>query len=245
MHGGIRGIIFDFDATLGIGELDKAGVNQEMFEVLRARGLTLDFPDYLATVTQELARLDRVRMDTGLEPTFAEYYGKALTSLGFQPNPALIEEWQRRIWNHHCFRLYPTAQETLEALASRNYRMAVVSNTINGTTRFNLERTGISSFFRIVIQSCDVGVRKPNRRIFELALADLEFRADECLAIGNSPYFDIMRPHEMGMTTVLMRTELSYREPRGLADGVLREPDFAIDRLEELLAVLEGLSRWT
>jgi HAD superfamily hydrolase (TIGR01662 family) len=160
-----------------------------------------------------------------------------LTALGIDVDDGLLDEWRQRIWSHHSFSLYPTTVETLQKLTDRGYSMAVVSNTINGTTTYGLERAGIQHFFSFVIQSCDVGVRKPNPRIFEIALSRLCVDSEHVLAVGNSPYFDITEPHHMGMHTVLMRTELSYREPSA-SRVLLTEPDFAVDRLEEILAIL-------
>lgn len=238
MTGPIRAIVFDFDATLGIAHLDKDAARRQMFDRLEGEGrVQREFAFFANAMAEGQAELDRERMATRREPTFAGYYGTAFANAGVDTDEALLAEWRDLLLRHHEFRLYPSTARTIQALRQRGISLAVVSNTINGTTTYTLQRLGLLSSFVTVIQSCDVGVRKPDPKVFLMALDVLGVPPEETASVGNSPYFDIAEPGRLGMTTVLMRTELSYREPADDVGSI--RADFEIDRTSEVLDILD------
>jgi HAD superfamily hydrolase (TIGR01509 family) len=56
------------------------------------------------------------------------------------------------------------------------YRLGVISNA-NGTVKKAFARLGIARFFDTIVDSAEVGVEKPDVRIFELALRQMNARA--------------------------------------------------------------------
>ena len=72
---------------------------------------------------------------------------------------------ERNLWEHVPDDVVPT----LAALRARGLRLTVVSNA-NGTLCDHLERLGLASRFHCVLDSFDLGVEKPDPRLFELAL---------------------------------------------------------------------------
>ena len=77
----------------------------------------------------------------------------------------------------------------LETLMTR-YDLAVVSN-FYGNLRMVLADFGILRYFKVVIDSGEVGVRKPDTAIFEMALDALGHAPDEVLVVGDSYKNDI------------------------------------------------------
>ena len=66
----------------------------------------------------------------------------------------------------------PNAHEVLEVLTHR-YKLAIICNTnANGErVREILKSAGIERYFDLVLLSSEVGLRKPDARIFRVALA--------------------------------------------------------------------------
>ena len=88
-----------------------------------------------------------------------------------------------------------------------------------------------------VLISGDFGFRKPDRRLFALALDQMSLRADETLFVGNDMYRDIYGAHGAGMRTVMFRSNQGDQSYHGA------EPDYVIDRFQDLpraVAFLQG-----
>jgi putative hydrolase of the HAD superfamily len=135
-------------------------------------------------------------------------------------------------------RLYDDALPTLQALKSRGYRLGLVSNTPWGTPDYlwqqQAERFGVASFLEVRLFSSDVGVRKPDPRIFLEALRGLGARPERALFVGDTPHEDVAGAKAVGMTAALLA-----RGP--VPPTAAQHPgDFRIARLTELLDRLPG-----
>ncbi len=86
---------------------------------------------------------------------------------------------------------------TLQELKERGYRLAIVSNHHAALLDF-LREQGLARYFESIIISALVGVEKPNVRIMELALEQLELPADQCLYVGDHP-LDVLCAKAAGM----------------------------------------------
>lgn len=232
----IDGLIFDFDATLGKGSLDKAAFHADIFRLCGCPRTYRSESEFGVALRARLAELDKERMETEREFTFHNYYQLALATLGITASDALLDELYASLLGRYSFRFYDGSLNALQKLHERGFALTVLSNTVNGTTRHVLESTGVSQLFRGILQSCDIGIRKPSRLAFQLALDRLELPPGAALSIGNSPYFDLNPAARLGIGTVLVESELSYREPTGSA--LEREPDFRVQSIAELPAIL-------
>ena len=118
---------------------------------------------------------------------------------------------------------------TLERLAARGFRLGVVSNA-DGRVRGLLQELGLARHFGIIVDSHEVGVEKPDPRIFEVARAHFGVAAGACVHVGDFPQVDVVGAQRAGMSAVLL-------DPLGLGT----EHDCAIiAELGELEALIEG-----
>lgn len=102
----------------------------------------------------------------------------------------------------------PKVIDSLPILAARGYRLCVVSNNPwSESIRASLRRHNVDSLFEQVIVSCDVGFRKPHRRIFEELVRALDLPSSEVLFVGDSYTHDVETPMNMGMRTCLVDFE--------------------------------------
>ena len=81
--------------------------------------------------------------------------------------------------------LNPGARELVETLAGQ-YRLGMVTNGYSDSQRGRLAAAGWSDRFDPLLISEEVGVAKPDRRIFLMALEQLELGAAEVLYVGDS-----------------------------------------------------------
>lgn len=88
------------------------------------------------------------------------------------------------------------ARPTLDALYER-YPMVLVSN-FYGNVEAVLEDFDLRRYFRKIIESAVVGVRKPDPRIFELGVEALGLKPEETLVVGDSFKKDIVPAESLG-----------------------------------------------
>jgi len=89
--------------------------------------------------------------------------------------------------------------ETIAELA-RTRRVAIVTN--GGTAqRVKLQRIGLESIVRMVIVSEEIGIAKPDARIFQHALKWSECAPAELLFVGDEPVIDLAPASSLGMAT--------------------------------------------
>lgn len=95
------------------------------------------------------------------------------------------------------------AAETLDALRSRGYRLGVVSNA-DGRVRQLLEEAGLASRLEIILDSAEVGVEKPDPRIFHAATQRLGLSPELCAYVGDIYEIDIVGAREAGLLPILI-----------------------------------------
>jgi HAD superfamily hydrolase (TIGR01509 family) len=101
--------------------------------------------------------------------------------------------------------LVDAAHALLEALRDRKLRLAVVANTWPGPARLarrELEELGVARRVDRVVLSDEVGVRKPSRAIYELALAQLGLDPLEAVHVGDRVVDDVAGASAIGLGTV-------------------------------------------
>jgi putative hydrolase of the HAD superfamily len=82
------------------------------------------------------------------------------------------------------FRLADGAEMALDALRGAGLALACVANWDAGLIE-HLKRVGVDDRFDVVLSSAEAGAEKPDRRIFDTALARLGISADRALHIGD------------------------------------------------------------
>ena len=69
----------------------------------------------------------------------------------------------------------------------------------------------LAALVDVAIFSCEVGVRKPNPRIFEIAVDRLETVAERCVYVGDGGSRELTAASTLGMTAVCIRAP--HEEP--------------------------------
>lgn len=112
--------------------------------------------------------------------------------------------------------------QVLERLHEAGYPMVLVSN-FYGNINQVLEDAGMKKFFKQVIESAVVGVRKPNPAIFALGVCALDLPASQVLVVGDTYGKDIVPAHSLGCHTLWIKglqwEDKEYDE--SIPDGII------------------------
>ena len=100
--------------------------------------------------------------------------------------------------------LKPYTIETLQYLKDKGYRLHIVTNGIKDIQIKKIENSGISRFFELIITSEEVGIPKPDKRIFRYALTKANARKIKSIVIGDSWESDIIGAQQVGMKSIFI-----------------------------------------
>jgi HAD superfamily hydrolase (TIGR01549 family) len=130
-------------------------------------------------------------------------------------------------------RPYPEAKPLLEKL-SKAYKLGVIANQSRGASE-RLENYGLLQYIDFVLGSAQVGLHKPDPRIFRLALEKAGCKPHEAVMIGDRPDNDIYPAKLIGLRTIRIRQGTSSTQ---LAKSEAYEADVTVHSLDELYEVL-------
>lgn len=89
-------------------------------------------------------------------------------------------------------RLIPHACEMLSDLHEKGYKLYILSNGFAEVQARKLEAGKVAQFFSRIVLSDEIGITKPDRRIFDYALEVTDGKAETTLMIGDNYDADIM-----------------------------------------------------
>jgi putative hydrolase of the HAD superfamily len=140
-----------------------------------------------------------------------------------QPNLVRNLEAMRKRAISKLYRLYNRALPTLSELREK-YHLALVSNCSMGT-REEISSLGLTRFFEHMSLSYEVGVRKPDKRIYLDASNALAVKEHECIFVADE-ISDLEGVVPLNMKTLLVRqgssTYSEAKDPNFEADAECR-----------------------
>jgi len=92
-----------------------------------------------------------------------------------------------------------------------------------------IKSSGLQEYFGLIVTSETTGFRKPDPRIFQYALDQLEAEASVCLMIGDNPSSDILGAQRASIDQV-------FFNPSGKKIDLI--PTYEINHLQELESLL-------
>ena len=198
---GIKGIIFDYGGTI-----DSRGVHwsEIIYDSYKHAGLDIDktkFRDAYVYAERELAKVRHILpehnfYDLLLIKMRIELSNLASTGIIAESD---VEKYAQPI-AQYCYeqakQCIEEARPTLQALYDR-FPMVLVSN-FYGNVEAVLSDFNLRHFFRAIVESAVVGVRKPDPKIFALGVEALGLNPEEVLVIGDSYKKDIVPAESLG-----------------------------------------------
>lgn len=131
----------------------------------------------------------------------------------------------------------PGTKEALEAFHKRGLKMAGVTSKKNAMTRSGLKCCGLDSYISAIVSNEDTAHSKPHPEPMMMACTLLSLNPEECICVGDSP-FDLQGGHAAGiLTAAVTYTSFSWQDI--LKAG---KPDFTIDNICDLLAIIDNIN---
>jgi len=234
--------MFDFIGTLAsVEDYDMEASKQKLYEAIFDAGFKVGEKDFLKAYGEAHEKYRTVRYEELVEVTNAVWVSEALNRLGFKIGP---EDMSLKAAINVFFvdyleslRLNPCAKELLGEVSSA-CKVGLISNfTYAPVIYAAVRKLGIGRCLNAVLVSEDVGVRKPNRKIFDEALRRLGVNAEETVYVGDSPLEDIKGAAVAGMKTIFVPSQF-YSLVNLQESG--QKPDLTVKDLCELCKKLKG-----
>lgn len=137
----------------------------------------------------------------------------------------------------------PEAKETMLRIYEKGYTIAMVADGLVESFRNTMKEHGLEHIFTTWVISESVGAEKPDRRMFETALANLgltEADKPRIIMVGNNLSRDVAGANRFGITSVHLCWSPRYPHQ---ASGPEEEPDYRIYHPSELLALVDKLEK--
>ncbi len=224
-------LFFDLGQTL-VDEWDFiAHFDQKFLELLNGVGARIDQRNYLA-VRDSVIR-DRKIGHGSVKELIIEVC-KMLSPTGYEKIIASRLESQIKESWRNLFRFFDDARPTLQAL-SKHCEMGLIANQ-SEDIRELLEKSGLDRLFKVQAISFFVKLKKPDPRIFELALRQAGHPARDCVMVGDRLDTDICPASMLGMTTIRVTNSLfSLQMPTKECEYAT----YTVARLSEIPKIVE------
>ena len=156
----------------------------------------------------------------------------------WQPLANLTEEACFQIYDHFQmlygknWKLFPDVFPCLEAIIP--LKVGLITNGWGKQQREKLRLEGLHKKFEILVISSEVGMAKPDPRIFQMACAALKVQPSEAIYVGDLYDLDVQGPLLAGLIPVWLRRKAGHLESPGI---------LTIRSLNELAAVVKEYNR--
>jgi len=202
----IKHIFFDLDRTLWDFESNSATALKFLFEQLKLENFIPSFQVFHENyrkinaeywekyahqkVTKEALRVGRFR-DT--------------LSLWNIRDPKIIQQLADGYVaiSPHQTHLFPGTIDTLTHLKNAGYPLHIITNGFKEVQLIKLQKSGLNDFFEDVLCSEEIGVNKPDPRVFYAALQRNKAKNNQSIMIGDDFKADVIGAEKAGMRAVL------------------------------------------
>ncbi len=143
-----------------------------------------------------------------------------------------------RLWRDHDGKRVPRpdAKATIIELHKRGYLLGILANTITETEIPDWMHTDeVTRYFKTVILSSKVRVRKPDPQIYWLAARVIGVEPAKCVYVGDNPIRDVEGTQAAGYGMMIL-----FEEPATIAkepQSTDLKPDFTIKETCQLLDI--------
>jgi putative hydrolase of the HAD superfamily len=136
--------------------------------------------------------------------TLEEYLNRVVF---YQPRTFSREEFKQFMFS--LSKPKPQALELAHSLAGE-YFTGTINNESRELNEYRIQNFNLADYFDVFVSSCYVGLRKPDERIYRLALDLTQHVASECCFIDDRPA-NIEGAAKAGFATVLMKDPQQLR----------------------------------
>lgn len=221
-----RAVLFDAGETLVHPDPSFPGL---FSAVLAREGMDRAPDDVLAASRTVFHRFSEAAAERDLWTTSPEksarfwkdVYERMLEQLGLPASDGLPEALYETFTDLHSYVLFDDVHPVLSGLRGGT-TLGVVSN-FEPWLEDLLRLRGVRDLLDVCVISGNVGIEKPDLRIYRLALDEAGVSAEEAVYVGDNPEFDVWPAIEVGMTPVLIDRRGRFPDHRGTRITDLRD----------------------
>jgi HAD superfamily hydrolase (TIGR01662 family) len=217
--------------------------DQALVRVLQQAGVPVEIKTFSSEFETFLNTYYAGRGTSTIERTTFSVLGELLEQKGFHDiQPAVLRAALDAMYavTQQNWYLEEDAIPTLRTLREQGYRLGMISNTSDDKNVQQLvDRWELRSFFETIITSAGCGIRKPDRRIFQLALDHFRVPPEHAAMVGDLLEADILGANQAGIYSIWITRRV---EPADEGELTI-QPQAVIStlaQLPELLAGIEG-----
>ncbi|WP_167855476.1 HAD family hydrolase [Hymenobacter fodinae] len=162
-------------------------------------------------------------------------FQRLLAPYGATRTDAALADFVQQHYSHYQRLRHPIAGAVplLEALKP-HYKIGILTNNRLAEQQEKLQHLGMTHLVDALITSEEVGVLKPNPRIFQESLARLHSRPDETVMVGDNWHADVVGALEVGIRPIWLNRTASLRPLAHVEEITSFEP------LTEVLLTITG-----
>ena len=203
MTNSIKHVFFDLDHTLW--DFDKnSGLTFEKIFNLHAIDIVLeDFLNVYEPINQHYWKMYREERISKANLRFGRLKD-AFNAVGKRIDDDLIDQLSEDYISHlsHFNYVFDGTVEILDYLKVK-YQLHIITNGFEEVQERKMQSSRIRHYFKTVTNSEMAGVKKPNPKIFNLALHQANAQPHESIMIGDSLEADIQGALSVGMEAIL------------------------------------------
>ena len=214
--------------------------DRELVEVLQQSGISLEIKAFSSEFETFLDSYYAARTSPIEKTTFSDLK-EILEQKGYRDAPASVMrtalDAMYAITQQNWY-IEPDAISALQTLREQGYRLGIVSNTSDDQNVQKLiDRWELRPYFETIITSAGCGIRKPDRRIFQLALNHFRVLPEQIVMVGDTLEADILGANQMGFYSVWITRRVQIPEEGELAI----QPQAVISTLNEIPGLLADI----
>jgi putative hydrolase of the HAD superfamily len=131
--------------------------------------------------------------------------------------------------------LYPDVKRVLNELQTR-YRLALISDAQPCYALPEIRAVGLEGYFDPIIISSYYGYRKPDSRLFKMALSRMGLESHEVIGVGNDMFRDIHGVKMLGIKNIFFDSNQGTKTFQDVS------PDYRVSQFDDVLKGVAALS---
>ena len=226
----IKNIFFDLDHTLW--DFDKNS-DLTFFKILQKNNIKIDVNKFLIEYHPINRKYWDMYRENRVSKSDLRFFrlSDTFNKLNYKVDDDIINKLAIDYIEHlsDFNNLIPDAFLVLEELKLK-YNMHIITNGFKEVQRRKLEKSKLIHYFKTVTISEDVGVKKPDKLIFEHAIFSAKAKIENSIMIGDNYHADILGASALGMRAIYFNFHKT--------DEQRRENVIVIENLKEILKIL-------
>ncbi len=245
----IRGAIFDLGSTLIHFNGDWSAVLQESRTVfanyLLEQGVEIELNQFVRRFKETIDSEFEQRQVDHIERPLFNIARDVLTEFGYANiSDATLTTGLLQMYaiSEAHWRLDPAAEEVLTSLAEDGLKLGLISNAADeGNVQRLINKANIRVYFHPILVSAGVGIRKPDRRVFDIVLDGWMMPPHEVVMIGDSLKADILGAQQVGVHQIWIHHKGA--PPPNPRNSEAVTPEVEVDGIQDVPASIQRMNR--